>query len=118
MGRDERLVSGVSLIGLSVTDHPGFKELMSFLVNELGLNVSVPSLRVDSLDMDIIKLIAKGGQRVLTVAPESSERLRRALGKGFSDDDIVRAAMEAVNAGIDHLKLYFMLDCQVRMTTM
>ncbi len=109
LGKGERLVNGVSLIGLSVTDHPGFKELMSFLVNELSLNVSVPSLRVDSLDGDIIRLIAKGGQRVLTIAPESSERLRRALGKGFSDDDIVRVAMDAANAGIDHLKLYFMV---------
>ncbi|WP_243674854.1 radical SAM protein [Vulcanisaeta distributa] len=82
---------------------------MSFLVDELGLNVSVPSLRVDSLDRDIIRLIARGGQRVLTIAPESSERLRRALGKGFSDDDIVRVAMDAVSVGIDHLKLYFMV---------
>ncbi len=76
------IINGVSLIGLSVTDHPGFKELMNFLVNELKLSVSVPSLRVDTLDRDIIRLIAKGGQRVLTIAPESSERLRKALGKG------------------------------------
>ncbi|WP_054849142.1 radical SAM protein [Vulcanisaeta sp. JCM 14467] len=47
--------------------------------------------------------------KVLTIAPESSERLRKALGKGFTDDDIVRVAMDAVEAGIDHLKLYFMV---------
>ena len=109
LSRNGKLINGVSLIGLSVTDHPGFKELMGFLVNELGLGVSVPSLRVDTLNKDIIKLIAKGGQRVLTIAPESSERLRKALGKGFTDDDIVRVAMDAVEAGIDHLKLYFMV---------
>lgn len=103
------IINGVSLIGLSVTDHPGFKELMNFLVNELKLSVSVPSLRVDTLDRDIIRLIAKGGQRVLTIAPESSERLRKALGKGFSDDDVVKIAMDAVSVGIDHLKLYFMV---------
>ncbi len=63
MGRDGIINGGVSLIGLSVTDHPGFKELINFLVNELGLSVSVPSLRVDTLDRDTIRLIAKGGQR-------------------------------------------------------
>ncbi|WP_188603668.1 B12-binding domain-containing radical SAM protein [Vulcanisaeta souniana] len=109
VNRDRKLVNGVTLVGLSVTDHPGFKELMNFLVNDLGLSVSSPSLRVDSLDRDAIRLIAGGGQKVLTIAPESSERLRRALGKGFSDDDIARVAMDAIDAGINHLKLYFMV---------
>lgn len=31
------------------------------------------------------------------------------MGKGFSDDDVVRVAMDAVSVGIDHLKLYFMV---------
>ena len=109
VNRDRRLINGVTLVGLSVTDHPGFKELMNFLVNDLGLSVSSPSLRVDSLDRDAIRLIARGGQKVLTIAPESSERLRRALGKGFSDDDIARVAIDAIDSGIDHLKLYFMV---------
>ncbi|MGC8607450.1 MAG: radical SAM protein [Vulcanisaeta sp.] len=107
--KDKKIINGVSLMGLSVTDHPGFKDLMDFLVNNLGLSVSVPSLRVDSLDEDTIKLIVRGGQKVLTIAPESSERLRRALGKGFSDDDIASIVISAMNAGIDHMKLYFMV---------
>lgn len=109
VNKDRRLINGVTLVGLSVTDHPGFKELMNFLVNDLGLSVSSPSLRVDSLDRDATRLIARGGQKVLTIAPESSERLRRALGKGFSDDDIARVAIDAIDTGIDHLKLYFMV---------
>ncbi len=109
VNEDKGLINGVTLMGLSVTDHPGFRDLMNYLVNKLGLRVSVPSIRVDTLDRDIIELIVRGGQRVLTIAPESSERLRRALGKDFSDDDVVRVASDAMEVGIDHVKLYFMI---------
>jgi radical SAM superfamily enzyme YgiQ (UPF0313 family) len=100
---------GVVLLGLSVGDHPEFKELMRYLVEELGVGVSVPSLRVDSLDEEAIGLIAKGGQRVLTIAPESSERLRYALGKRFSDAEVVEKALVAAKYGMDHVKLYLMV---------
>nr|KJR72640.1 MAG: radical SAM protein [Vulcanisaeta sp. AZ3] len=103
------LIDGVSLVGLSVGDHPGFRELLRFLVRELGVGVSVPSLRVDTLDDELLGLIAEGGQRVLTIAPESSERLRVFLGKGFSDDDVVNLAVKLRGLGFTHLKLYFMV---------
>ncbi|MGC9152163.1 MAG: radical SAM protein [Vulcanisaeta sp.] len=106
---DRKLIDKVTLLGLSVSDHPGFKDLMSYLIDEAKVEVSVPSLRVDSLDKDTLRLIAEGGQKVLTIAPESSERLRRALGKGFSDDDIVNIAINALELGFSHLKLYFMV---------
>ena len=106
---DRKLIDKVTLLGLSVSDHPDFKDLMSYLIDEAKVEVSVPSLRVDSLDRDTLRLIAKGGQKVLTIAPESSEKLRRALGKGFSDDDIVNIAINALELGFSHLKLYFMV---------
>jgi len=100
---------GVTLLGLSVGDHPGFKELMRYLVEDLGVRVTVPSLRIDSLDEETIGLIARGGQRVLTIAPESSERLRFALGKRFRDEEVVEKAILAAKYGIDHVKLYLMV---------
>jgi len=106
---NDGIIDRVSLIGLSVGDHPGFRDLMEFLTKDLKINVSVPSLRIDTLDCDSLKLIANGGQRVLTIAPESSERLRRALGKGFTDDRIIDLAVKAMELGFTHLKLYFMV---------
>ncbi|MFP3485644.1 MAG: radical SAM protein [Vulcanisaeta sp.] len=106
---EKGLISGVSLIGLSVGDHPGFDELMRFLTQELRISVSVPSLRVDTINEERLRLIAGGGQKVLTIAPESSERLRKALGKGFTDEYIVYLASKAMELGFTHVKLYFMV---------
>ncbi|WP_238375001.1 radical SAM protein [Vulcanisaeta thermophila] len=104
-----KVIDRVVLMGLSVGDHPGFRELMKFLVNEMGLSVSVPSLRVDSLDEEVMELMVKGGQKVLTIAPETSERLRALLGKGFTNEDVVKVVRSAVKLGFDHVKLYLMV---------
>ncbi len=99
----------VMIIGPSVTDHPEFKKLMNFLINELKVNVSIPSLRGDAVDKEDLEMIIKGNQKVLTIAPESSERLRDILGKDFNNELIYDKCLEAKKLGIDHVKLYFMI---------
>ncbi len=98
----------VALIGLSVGDHPALRGFIKELM-DAGISISYPSLRADTLDCGLIRMIAKSGQRTLTVAPESSERLRSALGKGFSDSDLLRIAKCSFEAGIRRIKLYFMV---------
>ncbi len=103
------LASKVALYGLSVTDHPRFKELLRFIVEDLGLGVSTPSINVTTIDEEALGLIAKGGQKVLTIAPETSERLRIPLGKKFTDERIIEVCTKAMKLGFTHVKLYLMV---------
>ncbi|RLF12061.1 MAG: hypothetical protein DRJ98_01790 [Thermoprotei archaeon] len=102
-------VDKVAVIGAGFSDHPDITGLCSYVV-ESGLKLSIPSVRGDLLSEEVFKALAKGGQRTLTIAPEAgTETLREALGKPMSDEDIVEAARRALNAGINRLKLYFMV---------
>jgi radical SAM superfamily enzyme YgiQ (UPF0313 family) len=57
-----------------------------------------------------LKTLAEGGERTLTIAPETgSESLRRSLNKKISDEDIFCASRDALDAGLRNIKLYFMI---------
>ena len=102
-------VKKVALIGSSLGDMPHLEELASWIVDN-GLELSVPSLRADTVTEGLLRSIVKGGQRTLTIAPETgSERLRRAIGKGLSDEDIIQAVEMASASGIKSVKLYFII---------
>jgi radical SAM superfamily enzyme YgiQ (UPF0313 family) len=99
----------VGLIGPAVSDHPGLAVILSGLVDR-GLRVSTSSLRLDSLTDDVARLLHRGGQRTITLAPEcGSERLRRHIGKPCADQTIQQACKIAVEAGFGQAKLYFMV---------
>ena len=100
-------VGRVSLIGLTINAHPGFKQILKGLAGR-GLQASLPSLRAELLDEESLELIAGLGQRHITIAPESSERIRRALGKAVSDDEVVGVAEAAARYGLG-VKLYLMV---------
>ncbi len=102
-------VNKVALLGLSVTDHPDFKRIVSFLLYDLKVEISLPSLRADRLREDDLDLLSAAGQKVLTIAPESSARLRKMLGKDFDDTTLINVAKMAAERGFDHVKLYFMV---------
>jgi radical SAM superfamily enzyme YgiQ (UPF0313 family) len=96
-----------ALVALTANAHPHFKDLLRETVNR-GLPLSVPSLRAELLDDESLKLIAEVGQRTVTIAPETSERLRKALGKDMSDEDVVRVARKAAELGLK-IKLYMLV---------
>src|SRR5713226_2502282 len=99
----------VGLVGACVSDYPWIGDLLK-IVEENGLEVSISSIRADSLTDDLVAALARGGHRTLTVAPEAgTERLRRAIRKAITDEQIL-AACDLVRAhGIPNLKTYFML---------
>ncbi|AFA38787.1 Fe-S oxidoreductase [Pyrobaculum oguniense TE7] len=101
-----------SLVALTANSHPHFKEILRAAV-ERGLPLSLPSLRAELLDDEALELIARLGQRTLTIAPEASERLRKALGKNFTNQDVIRVAKKASQLGLK-VKLYLMvgLPCE------
>ncbi|OGO05993.1 MAG: B12-binding domain-containing radical SAM protein [Chloroflexi bacterium RBG_13_54_9] len=103
----------VSLVSLSTSDYAGIEELVDTLVRryrKANLRVSLPSLRMDSFSVELADSL--GGQKKagLTFAPEAgSERLRRAINKNVSDDDLLKTAETALSRGWTNLKLYFMV---------
>ncbi|MEM2881102.1 MAG: radical SAM protein [Candidatus Methanomethylicaceae archaeon] len=99
----------VSCISSAFFDHSELKDILSYL-KEIGLPFSTPSTRISDADEELMRLIASGGQRSITVAPETpSERLRRVINKHFHDDQLYNLLSNAKKSGIRSLKLYFML---------
>ena len=71
----------VGLVASEIACHPGIPDLCEYLVGE-GLQVSTSSLEIDRLDRRLLDLLVKGGQKTLTIAPESGdEALRFGLNK-------------------------------------
>ncbi len=103
----KKVCNKIALISPSVTDYPNIKELMWELIN-MGFEVSPSSIRADTIDEEIAELLYLCGQKSFTVAPETSERLRKVLRKGISDEDIFRA-LELVKGKLNNVKLYYMI---------
>ncbi len=102
-------VPKISLIGAGVSDHSQLKEIPS-LVSSKGFQLSVPSLRVESISQEIAHAIVKGGQRTVSLAPESASlALRRSIGKDMDEDSLLEASKILYESGVKKLKLYFLI---------
>lgn len=107
--RRQTPVSKVSLIGAGISDHSRLKEIPT-LVSSWGFRLSVPSLRVESIDKEIATAIAEGGQRTVSLAPEAaSPRLRHLIGKDLTEDRLFSASQLLLDSGVTRLKLYFLI---------
>lgn len=87
--------------------HPKRKEILQFLLDK-NLKYSVPSTRVETLDEELIDLIVKGGQKTLTLAPETNEKMRFELGKKTKDEMFFNIIDIANRKNLDTLKYYFL----------
>ena len=103
----------ISLTSLSTSDYSGIKDLAMELIDEyqeLGVGISLPSLRVDSFSVGLAKEVQRVRKTGLTFAPEAgTQRMRDIINKGVTEDDLISAATAAIEAGWSSLKLYFML---------
>src|SRR5438128_5863550 len=99
----------VGLVGACVSDYPWIGELLK-IVEDNGLELSISSIRADSLTDGLVAALARGGHRTLTIAPEAgTERLRRAIRKAITDEQILAACDLVRKDGIPNLKTYFMI---------
>jgi radical SAM superfamily enzyme YgiQ (UPF0313 family) len=101
----------LGLLGASVTQHPQFADLLSWLDQERfeGTRVSVSSVRAATVTPQLAEILTKRGSKSLTIAIESgSERLRRVVNKKLSREEIFAAARYAKEGGLSALKLYGM----------
>ena len=103
----------ISLSSLSSSDYSDLKELVMFLINEFkdkGINISLPSLRIDAFSLDVMSRVQDIRKSSLTFAPEAgSQRMRDVINKGLSEEDILDGAGQAFEGGWSKVKLYFML---------
>ena len=102
----------ISLLSLSTSDYPHLEELLTRLTEEFtprNVSISLPSLRVDSLLQNLPRLTSEVRKSGLTIAAEGgSERIRRAIGKGITEQDMVSGVRAAFAAGWKSVKVYFM----------
>jgi radical SAM family uncharacterized protein len=103
------LTDRIGLVGAAVSDLPGIRELCQ---KDRGREVrfSFSSLRADALDGALVAALKKSRVKTATIAPDAgSERMRRVVNKGITEDHVVAAAETLVAAGIPNLKVYFMI---------
>lgn len=103
----------VGLVGTAVSEYPGLEELL-----EIGTSgplagkgtMTLSSLRMDCLNSSLVARLKDAGYRTVTLAPEAgSERLRRVVNKGMTDDEILDTVRMITEAGFLKLKLYFLV---------
>ncbi len=103
----------ISLSSLSSSDYSDLKELVTFLIDEFkgkGINISLPSLRIDAFSLDVMSKVQDIRKSSLTFAPEAgSQRMRNVINKGLTEEDILSGAGQAFEGGWTKVKLYFML---------
>lgn len=103
----------ISLSSLSSSDYSCLPELVNFLIDECcgdGVNISLPSLRIDAFSLDVMSKVQDIRKSSLTFAPEAgSQRLRNVINKGLTKEDILHGAGMAFEGGWQKVKLYFML---------
>ena len=103
----------ISLSSLSSSDYSELKELVTFLSDEFkgeGLNISLPSLRLDAFSLDVMSKVQDIKKSSLTFAPEAgSQRMRDVINKGLTEEIILEGAGQAFEGGWNKVKLYFML---------
>ncbi len=97
----------IGILGPSVTEHPQFSELAAALMEIEDLRVSIASIRMDTIDPLLLKMLCRHGQKSVTIALESgSERLRRIMKKNLSEEEIWQGMEIISKSGIEQVKFY------------
>ena len=104
--------SEISILSLSSSDYPHFEELVLRLkevFNPLGVNISVPSLRVNEQLRSIAELIGNKRRSSLTLAPEvARDDMREQIRKKIKNEDLYEGCRQAFRRNFESVKLYFM----------
>ncbi|WP_409197857.1 radical SAM protein [Methanobrevibacter acididurans] len=97
----------VAFIGAAVSDYSDIEELISELEGK-GFEISVPSMRIESITHNILVSLKRSGLKTLTIAPESIYRLRTLMNKDISDEEIFNVISDALSLGFN-VKSYFLI---------
>lgn len=106
-------INELSLASLSTSDYSNFHELTDKLL-ELGdekkVSLALPSLRIDSVNLELLQKVQNVRKSSLTFAPEAgSQRLRDVINKNITEEEILNGCKLAFENGWNTVKLYFMI---------
>lgn len=103
----------LTLLSLSTSDYRELAELCDGLLEyceERSISLSLPSLRADNFSMEIMEKLQKVRKSGLTFAVEGgSQRLRDAINKNVTEEDVLNTCRLAFSGGWNTVKLYYML---------
>ena len=105
--REKFKLNKVTLIGAAVSDYTKINELINELENE-GFQVSVPSMRIESITENTLIKLKKTGLKTLTIAPETIPLLRKRINKEIPDNIIFNLIKKATGLGFN-IKYYFLI---------
>ena len=103
----------ISLVSLSTSDYTCFHDLANGLLADFSkdqVNLSLPSLRIDSFSLDLMEKIQEVRKSSLTFAAEAgTQRLRNVINKNLTEEDILKGCALAFSGSWERVKLYFMI---------
>ncbi len=103
----------VSLLSLSSSDHPEIHELLKDMLewtDKEKTSISLPSLRIDTFDDELLERINSVRKSGLTFAPEAgTQRLRDVINKNITEEEILTTCRNSFRSGYTSVKLYFMI---------
>ena len=101
------------LMSLSSSDYSQIKPLILKILDSLegsGTSLSMPSMRLDSIDANLTEMLNQLKKSGITIAPEAgTQRLRDIINKNITEEEIVNASKIALQSGAKLIKLYFMI---------
>ena len=99
----------IGLLSSAVSDHPDI-DAICLQLRQAGARLSVSSLRADTITPSMLEALYESGLQTVAIAPEAgSERLRQAINKNLTEEQILEAVTAVIGAGILNLRFYFML---------
>ena len=103
----------IALLSLSSSDYTNVLELVTKVGEKFGgkhLKVSLPSLRIESVSIDLVEKLRDKRSGGFTLAPEAAtERMRRIINKFVPDEEVINTTREIYSRGWTTIKLYFMI---------
>jgi len=104
----------IALLGALISAHPHFEDICSYIYKKKqetpNLELSISSLRADSINPSVIKTLTACGQKNTTIAIEAgSDRLRKVINKHLSEEQILETVCIAKDNGLKGLKIYAMI---------
>ena len=103
----------ISLLSLSTSDYTELNELLGNMLSwteDKRINLALPSLRIDNFSDELLEKIASVRKSGLTFAAEAgTQRLRDAINKNITEEEILSSCKTAFEGGYTSVKLYFMM---------
>jgi radical SAM family uncharacterized protein len=103
----------LALLSLSSSDYSNVLELVTKVGEKFGgthLKIGLPSLRIESVSIDLMEKLKDSRSGGFTLAPEAAtERMRRIINKFVPDEEVINTTREIYRRGWTTIKLYFMI---------